>query len=93
MRQRGQSQPSHRPAREEHLALYRAFHTAGLERANAAPEALAGLYLATGTRDRDGRISGRSGSRSWLTVEAMAQSQMTAGERSVFLTSELIQIT
>lgn len=49
--------------------------------ADAALEALAGLYLATGTRDRYVGIAGRLGSLAWQTVEALAQSQMTAGDR------------
>jgi len=49
--------------------------------ATAALEALADLYLATGTRDRFVGIAGRLPSHSWQHVESLAQSQMTAGDR------------
>jgi hypothetical protein len=49
--------------------------------ATAALEALAGLYVATGARDRFVGIAGRLPPHSWQHVESMARSQMAAGDR------------
>jgi hypothetical protein len=49
--------------------------------ATNAIEALADLYVATETRDRYVGVAGRLPSHSWQHVEAMARSQMSAGDR------------
>lgn len=49
--------------------------------ATAALEALADLYVATGTRDRFVGVAGRLPLFSWQHVETMARSQMAAGDR------------
>jgi hypothetical protein len=64
------------------LALEREHNAAVLDHAaDTALERLADLDLATLTRDRYPRATGRLGSRAWRPVEQMARSLLDAGDR------------